>query len=408
MGDQDNDVVDFSAPSAQQQAAPAPADDVVDFSAPQGQKQAAPEQGMLDKEIPLSSYGNATLSGLQSVARGVRDAVKAPIDLVSPAKDTNEKAVSNISSAALPIYRLLRGFGHSAGDAMQLSAAIHDINQSADPVGTYAKAAQETAGQGAGQAMTAAATEGLIKSVPKVAGAAADAGKQVMQGADVVQPEVQAAARTAAGGAPGSLREVLSDPIAQAKTARDSIYDAYDKASGVNRQELEQRLSNTQDQISKLTGTPADMKKLARLQDAEAGLKRTLKWSDQRASIAGVDIDEANSANIRFRALQDLEKNVFKNQNVVEGNTAQGGAESINVDNAIKELQKMKDNEKFGGPRLDQALGAGNGDKLLTQLRQYQAVGVHAMKTQALAKAIGIYAGLPVAGAALGVATFKH
>jgi hypothetical protein len=87
---------------------------------------------------------------------------------------------------------MLRSIGHTAEDATQLAGAFHDINQSPDPVGTYAKVAQETAGQGAGQALTALATEGIGKAVPAIAGAAADAASAV---GDKVAPAVRATTR---------------------------------------------------------------------------------------------------------------------------------------------------------------------------------------------------------------------
>ena len=134
------------------------------------------EPGWLDREIPLSSHTNATLSGLQSVGRGVRDAVKGTYDTVVAApQDDTEKSVAKYSGVGgLALYRMFRGIGHTAEDATQLVGAIHDINQGPDPLGSYAKAAQDTAGEGAGQALTALATEGVAKAVPKVTEAASD------------------------------------------------------------------------------------------------------------------------------------------------------------------------------------------------------------------------------------------
>jgi len=132
--------------------------------------QSQPQPGILDREIPLDSYTHATESGLQSIGRGVRDAIKGTwSSLAAPPQDKTEKVVSALSPAALPLYRTLRGIGHTAEDATQIVGAIHDINSSADPTGTYLKVAQETAGQGAGQALTALATEGAGRAVPAVA-----------------------------------------------------------------------------------------------------------------------------------------------------------------------------------------------------------------------------------------------
>jgi hypothetical protein len=128
-------------------------------------KKTAPQAGLLDREIQLNDHWDAWGSGLQSVGRGVRDAVKGTWDtLAKPPQDKTETAIGAIGPAALPLYRMLRGMGHTAEDATQVVGAIHDINDSADPTGSYLKVAQETAGQGAGQAITALATEGAVRA----------------------------------------------------------------------------------------------------------------------------------------------------------------------------------------------------------------------------------------------------
>jgi hypothetical protein len=194
--------IDFSK---YEQAAP-PGGQQIDFSKYEQPAAAAqPQPGMLDREIPLDSYTHATESGLQSIGRGTRDAVIGTLQMLDPRPKNQEEeaivAADQKNRAALPVYRILRSLGHTAGDATQLAGAFHDINQSADPVGTYAKVAQETAGQGAGQALTALATEGAIKGAPAVAsgvGKAAKATAGVIR--DVATPENIA---TAAGGAVG-------------------------------------------------------------------------------------------------------------------------------------------------------------------------------------------------------------
>lgn len=103
--------------------------------------EAAPEKGFLDREIPLTSYGNATLQGLQTIGRGTRDAAIGIGRMVAHPIDTAK------SMAELP------------SQAADVPAAIKDINASPDPTGTYAKVAQETAGQGAGQAILGIAAD---------------------------------------------------------------------------------------------------------------------------------------------------------------------------------------------------------------------------------------------------------
>lgn len=174
--------IDFS----KYEAAPA-----IDFSKYDGSPAAAPPApGMLDRvldPIPDVGIGGAwwapTVSGLQSVSRGIRDTIKGTVNAFDPTpQNPEEEAVAAQKvqgvpgTVALPAYRILRAAGHTAEDSLKVASAIHDINNSPDPVGTYAKALQEMAGQGAAQALTAAATEGLIKGIgavaPKVAGGA--------------------------------------------------------------------------------------------------------------------------------------------------------------------------------------------------------------------------------------------
>ncbi len=131
------------------------------------------EPGFLDKEIPLTSYKNATLSGVQSIARGTRDAVSGIYTTIRHPIDTAKGLM------ALP------------GQVSQVPAAIHDINQSVDPVGTYAKVAQETAGQGAPQALLAAG----MASAPVAARVVAPYVKPLARTAlrtasDIVDPDV--------------------------------------------------------------------------------------------------------------------------------------------------------------------------------------------------------------------------
>lgn len=110
-----------------------------------GQGDQKPQPGFLDKDIPLDSYGNATLSGVQSIGRGLRGAFQGIEQTIAHPIDT------------------LKGVADLPSQAAQVPGAIKDINASPDPTGTYAKVAQETAGQGAGQALLALGTDGLIK-----------------------------------------------------------------------------------------------------------------------------------------------------------------------------------------------------------------------------------------------------
>ena len=151
-----------------------PPGDAAALAAKFGGKPTAPvEQNFLDREIPLSSYGNATLSGVQSIGRGIRDAGEGAYNTVRHPIDT------------------LESIGKIPSQVAQVPAAIHDINQSVDPLGTYAKVAQETAGQGAGQALMGLATEGIAKTAPTIARVAKPAVRGALRMAsDAVDPDI--------------------------------------------------------------------------------------------------------------------------------------------------------------------------------------------------------------------------
>jgi hypothetical protein len=164
-------------------------------------KKTASQAGLLDREIQMDDHWDATGSGLQSIGRGVRDAVKGTWDtLAKPPQDDTETAIGAFGPAALPLYRMLRSLGHTAEDATQVVGAIHDINDSADPAGTYLKVAQETSGQGAGQAILALATEGAARVLPKAADVAASPTKATAPVRAVVKATNKALAK-----APGTI-----------------------------------------------------------------------------------------------------------------------------------------------------------------------------------------------------------
>ena len=92
---------------------------------------------------------------------------------------------------------------------------------------------------------------------------------------------------------------------------------------------------------------------------------------------------------MQARALKDVEAKVFKNPNIVHGNAKFGTFETVDVGEAVKALQKLQDSEKYGSPRLEQALGKQGANNLLKDLYAAQRSGVRAMTKQQWAKTIG-------------------
>ena len=108
-------------------------------------------------DVRITDYPHATLNGIQSIGRGVRGAIGGAYKTLKTAANAWSDPHADVGDTVLPDPHL-----------EQVPGAIHDINQSPDPAGTYAKVGQETAGQGAGQALTALAPEGIARAGPPV------------------------------------------------------------------------------------------------------------------------------------------------------------------------------------------------------------------------------------------------
>ena len=148
----------------------------------------------------------ATVHGLSDVAQGTKDAIKGVYESSGTLpQDAGEKGVFLLGGPpALLTYRMLRGLGHTASDATHVAAAIHDINQSPDPLGTYANAAEKTAAQGAGQALVAIGTEGAAKAAPAIADAGASAVRATARGVNTALEKAPGAVGGAVGGTTGA------------------------------------------------------------------------------------------------------------------------------------------------------------------------------------------------------------
>lgn len=333
-------------------------------------------KGMATTLFPGQNEGIETLQQIPAVYRAyetARQQGKGIMDAVSAANDEANRQ----ETARNVIKQRIQEFSTNPDQATgkTLVDAIGVLMGAKGLAGEVAEAGALEGASGAAEGATEAPKPGIVK--------------QVLKGKDVTQPEIQESLKSVGNADEPSIRESLTKPIAEARTSKEALYKAYDDAAGVDRKALQERLDNTQDQMSKLTGTAVDMRRLSRLQEAETALKTEIAGADSKAEASGVKISDADAANVKLRALEDVEKNVFKNQDVVKGNTAQGEPEHVDVDNAIKAIQKMKDNEKFGGPRWDQAFETGSGDRVLRQLREYRATGQTALTKQTFAKWLG-------------------
>lgn len=111
-----------------------------------------------------AGVAGATVKGLDDVARGTRGAVAGMWNTLRHPIDT------------------AKGIAQLPSQAAQVPAAIHDINQSPDPLAHYADAAQDTASQGAGQALTALGTGATIGLAKDAAPYVGPVGKALVKG----------------------------------------------------------------------------------------------------------------------------------------------------------------------------------------------------------------------------------
>jgi hypothetical protein len=143
-----------------------------------------------------AGVAGATIKGLDDVGRGTAGALRGAWDAARHPIDTVK------GMAALP------------AQAAQVPAAIHDINQSVDPTGRYLDAAQDTASQGAGQALTALATAGAAKGVADAAPYVGPVGGALIKGyaKKVIPDEAITAYKAVKGVKSGQLTEAFKDP----------------------------------------------------------------------------------------------------------------------------------------------------------------------------------------------------
>jgi len=218
------DWFEANAPKAVPAAGSSQDSDWFDQNAPKQTKSATQDDdsftGILDRawhrlksavngDIPLTDYDAATLSGVASVARGTGHAIEGAAQMLKPPTwDELQQAVKDNPqnpAAAILARRAGKGLAHTAKQATEVPGAIHDINESADPAGTYAKVGQESLGDLAGQAIVGAATEGATEALPNV--------PKVIQGARELPSTIRQAAPAAVERASNAVRAIDPDVV---------------------------------------------------------------------------------------------------------------------------------------------------------------------------------------------------
>lgn len=416
-----------STPQPPQQKTNGSADPFASIAAQLNTNAAPPQSGdnwsNWNPDQTLSSYGAATRSAVGGLVNDTLSAVKGAASLINPTaqNDAEKEAFKVAGVGGVLAHRLYAGISPSLVSPTEIASAIHDINQSKDPVGTYLKAAQKTASQGAGQALTALATEGAVKAIPAVADVASgvkSVASDVVQGADKAQVPAQAALRSGAsasaveagveaGSQGGSIRSLLDDPIDQLATKERAAYDTINEASGTDLKSLYDARAKFQDALENPNNIDKEDALQAKLDQTEA----QISTGEAQAKENGVDPDDLEDAKNMTKqryAMEDISKKLFNNESVVSGNTAHGAPENINVDSAIRQAENLDKPSKFaprGTPsRLEQAFGSDGAQALKQSLYDAQKAGQTALARQAFAKTlakIGGYGGAILGGGEL-------
>ena len=217
--------------------------------------------------------------------------------------------------------------------------------------------------------------------VTKESLAATDEGQTYRALSGQPRPAVTQTVKQPATSTPAELRELresLTAPIEVAEQNADALYKPIDDAAGTDFKGLSKKLKDTNFKI-RMSTNPTDE---AAWEAKRTEIEDTITDAKQRAAEAGVPDDQLAKADAQFKkmsALTDIEKKVFKNVNVVDSTTGE-----VNINSAVKELQKLQDNTKYGSPRLEQAFGKDN--TLLEDMKAANRLGIKALKRQRLAK----------------------
>lgn len=195
-----------------------------------------------------------------------------------------------------------------------------------------------------------------------------------------------------------SLRTTLEEPIEKGVTGAKIKYRAIDDAAKTDFKALTDKLEHAEEQI-RLAADGSEEE--AKWELARTKIMDRIKDAEKMAEAAGVPknaLAEADKQFTKASALKDVEAKVFKNTSAVKGNVTHGTKETLDVDRVVDALQKLQDNTKRGGSRLEQAFGKEGAKRLLDDLYAAQRLGVKAVRTQDWAKWIGGGLGIGAVG----------
>lgn len=370
----------------------------------------------MKRSLPvIDAYEKARANGAS-----ITDSIKSA-DQQARQQDTIGTTIKKVSDAfkANPTRETARALGDATALAVSIFAGGGAGLEGAAEGGTGAEAGLSAAPEVAGdlEGSTAAATHAYNPetasiepvSQPGIVKQVIQGVKQAVQGGKASQAPAQSALRstaqasaddagvTAAADSTQGVRTLMDEPIeAIAKTER-ATYDAVNKAAGTDLKSLYDHAEEVQDALD-------DPTNIANRRSLTEDLKTTqdaITQGETKATAAGVDpqaIKDAQALTQKRFAIQNVKQKLFNNESVVQGNTAHGAPESINVDSAIRQAENLNKPSKYapeGSPtRLVQALGEKGANGLLKGLYEAQKTGAKALSRQQLVIKLAKY-GVP-------------
>ena len=324
-------------------------------------------------------------------------------DIGSEAWNTVKNTPDAVAQVAKDIASLEIGgkVAGGVGQIAQVPAAVKDINASPDPGGAYAQAAYDTATQGAGQALTAIATEGAVRGL-KIAAPKAIAAVKSVSG-------VPAAMSADAASTLGTIAHNEGLPPLTSATAREAAdelqksfitrakdqYGIVDKAVGGDLKPVQEKIASLKKAIRVQANVNPDLAE--KYIDDLARQQKTLSRLVEKAKANGVpNAENLMAAGDKDYARGIAMKKVSSGIKTASGEVKMGG--HPNPQMFATQIDRMNNTGL-----LQRALGE-DGAKAMMDLSKQ---GLSKAKTAATVGKVAKIAGAGALGAA-GYETAKH
>jgi hypothetical protein len=185
----------------------------------------------------------------------------------------------------------------------------------------------------------------------------------------------------------------------QVETAKSTMHDLYQQAGSakeVATRPLVEKIRELDARLDSLNGTDDALDQSMEAGNLERQRARIVRQIEDTPGTDKAALEKANAGYKQYRALDNVQKKVFKNPSVVSGDVKFGTPETVNVDKAIDTLKRLQTNRY--GDQVKAAFGEEGTNDLFSELYRAQRMGVHAIRSQRIAKWIA-----GVLGASAGV-----